>query len=96
MTKVQHRPSGEGCSDAHRRAEKKNKHWEDCIETSQCLIPIIGMFFPNLPMVTESFKLPLLPKLPHTYPLFQLFVYTMGYLVDSHIVKSLKQTGNLT
>lgn len=95
MTKVQHWPSCERCSDAHRRAERKNKHWEDCSETSQCLIPIIGMFFSNLPMVAGAFKLPLLPKLPYTCLLLQLFVYTMRYLIDSQIVKSLKQTGNL-
>ena len=26
------------------------KHWEICIEISQCLISIIEMFFSNLPM----------------------------------------------
>ena len=37
-------------SDVHGRIDKKKKHWEICIETSQCLISIIEMFFSNLPM----------------------------------------------
>jgi len=45
MTKVLHRESGMTHNDAHRRTDKKKKHREICIETSQCLISIIEMFF---------------------------------------------------
>ena len=50
MTKVIHWKSDMTHNDAHRRTDKKKKHWEICIETSQCLISIIEMFFSNLPM----------------------------------------------
>ena len=50
MTKVIHWKSDMTHSDVHGRIDKKKKHWEICIETSQCLISIIEMFFSNLPM----------------------------------------------
>ena len=56
MTKVLHRESGMTHNDAHRRTDKKKKHWEICIETSQCLISIIEMFFSNLPMFFQFSK----------------------------------------
>ena len=34
----------------------KKKHWEICIEISQCLISIIEMFFSNLPMFFQFSK----------------------------------------
>lgn len=43
-------------SDVHGRIDKKKKHWEICIETSQCLISIIEMFFSNLPMFFQFSK----------------------------------------
>lgn len=45
MTKVIHWKSDMTHSDVHGRIDKKKKHWEICIETSQCLISIIEMFF---------------------------------------------------
>ncbi len=51
MTKVLHRESGMTHNDAHGRTDKKKKHREICIETSQCLISIIEMFFSNPPDV---------------------------------------------
>ena len=56
MTKVLHRESGMTHNDAHRRTDKKKKHWEICIETSQCLISIIEMFFSNLPMFFRTLQ----------------------------------------
>ena len=56
MTKVLHRESGMTHNDAHRRTDKKKKHWEICIETSQCLISIIEMFFSNLPMFFRALQ----------------------------------------
>ena len=56
MTKVLHRESGMTHSDAHRRTDKKKKHREICIETSQCLISIIAMFFSNLPMFFRTLQ----------------------------------------
>ena len=50
MTKVIHWKSDMTHRDVHGRIDKKKKHWEICIETSQCLISIIEMFFSNLPM----------------------------------------------
>ena len=50
MTKVIHWKSDMTHSDVHGRIDKKKKHWEICIETSQCLISIIEMFFSNPPM----------------------------------------------
>ena len=41
MTKVIHWKSDMTHSDVHGRIDKKKKHWEICIETSQCLISII-------------------------------------------------------
>ena len=43
-------------SDVHGRIDKKKKHWEICIETSQCLISIIEMFFSNLPMFFRTLQ----------------------------------------
>ena len=43
-------------SDVHGRIDKKKKHWEICIEISQCLISIIEMFFSNLPMFFQFSK----------------------------------------
>lgn len=51
MTKVIYWESGMTHTDAHERIDKKKKHREICIETSQCLISIIEMFFSNLPML---------------------------------------------
>lgn len=51
MTKVQYQESRTTHSDAHGRTGKKKKHWEVCIETSQCLNATIEMFFANLPML---------------------------------------------
>jgi hypothetical protein len=56
MTKVLHRESGMTHNDAHRRTDKKKKHREICIETSQCLISIIEMFFSNLPMFFRTLQ----------------------------------------
>ena len=56
MTKVLHRESGMAHNDAHRRTDKKKKHREICIETSQCLISIIEMFFSNLPMFFRTLQ----------------------------------------
>ena len=56
MTKVLHRESGMTHNDAHRRTDKKKKHWEICIEISQCLISIIEMFFSNLPMFFRTLQ----------------------------------------
>ena len=56
MTKVIHWKSDMTHSDVHGRIDKKKKHWEICIETSQCLISIIEMFFSNLPMFSESLQ----------------------------------------
>jgi hypothetical protein len=56
MTKVLHRESGMTHNDAHRRTDKKKKHREICIETSQCLISIIEMFFSNLPMFFRALQ----------------------------------------
>ena len=41
---------------AHRHTDKKKKHREICIETSQCLISIIEMFFSNLPMFFRTLQ----------------------------------------
>ena len=51
MTKVIHWKSDMTHSDVHGRIDKKKKHWEICIETSQCLISIIEMFFFKSPDV---------------------------------------------
>ncbi len=56
MTKVLHRESGMTHNDAHRHTDKKKKHREICIETSQCLISIIEMFFSNLPMFFRTLQ----------------------------------------
>ena len=56
MTKVLHQESGMTHNDAHRRTDKKKKHREICIETSQCLISIIEMFFSNLPMFFRTLQ----------------------------------------
>ena len=56
MTKVLHRESGMTHNDAHRRTDKKKKHREICIETSQCLISIIEMFFSNPPMFFRTLQ----------------------------------------
>ena len=56
MTKVLHRESGMTHNDAHRRTDKKKKHREICIETSQCLISINEMFFSNLPMFFRTLQ----------------------------------------
>lgn len=56
MTKVIHWKSDMTHSDVHGRIDKKKKHWEICIETSQCLISIIEMFFSNLPMFFRTLQ----------------------------------------
>lgn len=56
MTKILYRETCMARSDAYGSAGKKKKHWDVCIETSQCLIPIIGMFFSNLPMFFPSLQ----------------------------------------
>ena len=43
-------------SDVFRYTNIKKKHWEICIEISQCLISIIEMFFSNLPMFFQFSK----------------------------------------
>ena len=43
-------------SDVFRHTNIKKKHWEICIEISQCLISIIEMFFSNLPMFFQFSK----------------------------------------
>lgn len=56
MTKVIHWKSDMTHSDVHGRIDKKKKHWEICIEISQCLISIIEMFFQIFRCFSDSPK----------------------------------------
>lgn len=56
MTKVLHQESGKTHSDAHGRTGKKKKHWDVCIETSQCLNANIEMFSANIPMFFKTLQ----------------------------------------
>ena len=80
-------------SDVFRHSNKKKKHWEICIETSQCLISIIEMFFSNLPM---SFRLSKRTK-GHLWSFFfRLSIRIVMYNADSYFVKWLWMTCGYT
>ena len=84
MTKVIHWKSDMTHSDVHGRIDKKKKHWEICIETSQCLISIIEMFFSNLPMFFRFSKRTKGQK--DTYDWF--FVKFGGKFFSAHLANS--------
>mgnify|MGYP006914794308 CR=1 FL=1 len=87
MTKVIHWKSDMTHSDVHGRIDKKKKHWEICIETSQCLISIIEMFFSNPPMFFRFSKRTKGQKRQLWLLLVQLDIGTMRYLTDLYSVK---------
>lgn len=87
MTKVLHRESGMTHNDAHRRTDKKKKHREICIETSQCLISIIEMFFSNLPMFFRTLQKDKRTKRTYMTVIIHLSIRIMRYIADFYYVK---------
>ena len=77
-------------SDVFRHTNIKKKHWEICIEISQCLISIIEMFFSNLPMFFRTLQKDKRTKGQKGQMwllLIHLGVRTMRYLIDLYSIK---------
>ena len=75
------------CSGAHRRTDKRKKHWEDCIESSQCLHPIIEKVFSNFPMFSESLQKDKRTKRTYMIVFIHLSIRIMRYIADLYYVK---------
>ena len=87
MTKVIHWKSDMTHSDVHGRIDKKKKHWEICIEISQCLISIIEMFFSNLPMFFRALQKDKRTKRTYMTVFIHLSIRIMRYIADLYYVK---------